>query len=206
MLSFIIDMSFKSVYLALFLAVLLGVSNANAKVFTENDVKNFVVNVGSESAKILNDTKSSKKQIDENYKAFSLKVINTEWIARFVLGNHWKQITSEQRKEFRELYKEYLIIKYVPKLREYSKSLDIIKVSKKSDKAFLVSTKAKDKSGKDINVDFRIVTRNNALYIADIIPEGMSFISVQRTDVGSAISQNGYNNFIKQLKEKVKEN
>ena len=49
-----------------------------------------------------------------------------------------------------------------------------------------------------------LLERDNNLYITDIIPEGISFISSQRTEIDSALTQKGYDEFIEDLKSKIK--
>lgn len=179
---------------------------ANATEFTEKDISDFITNMGSESQKILNNKKLSIKQKEEEYKTFSDSVIDSEWVARFILGNNWKDLSSEQQKEFQNLYKQYLLSNYMPKLKDYNTNLKIVKIIKQKDTVYMVDTITKDKNNRDINVTFRLGIRDDKIYITDIIPEGISFIGNQRSDVSYAISQNGYDKFIEQLKVKINEN
>ena len=91
-----------------------------------------------------------------------------------------------------------------PKLKYYSNSLSITKIEKIKEQVYLAYTKTKDKDDRSVNVNFRIIEKDGNLYIIDIIPEGISFISSQRTDVNSFITKNGYNKFIEELKQKIK--
>ena len=92
----------------------------------------------------------------------------------------------------------------MPKLKDYSNSLSITKIEKIKEQVYLAYTKTKDKDDRNVNVNFRIIEKDGNLYIIDIIPEGISFISSQRTDVNSSITKNGYNKFIEELKQKIK--
>ena len=94
--------------------------------------------------------------------------------------------------------------KYIPKLKDYNQDLTVNKIEKLRDKVYIAQTTTKDKDGRLVNVNFRVIEKNGELYIIDIIPEGISFISSQRTDVNNSISKNGYNGFIKELKSKIK--
>ena len=184
----------------------LTLSLANATEFTEKDIKNFITNMGSESQKILNNKKLSNKQTEEEYKIFSNNIVDSEWVARFILGNNWRDLNSEQQKEFETLYKQYLLSNYMPKLKDYNTNLKIIKVTKQKDTVYMADTITKDKNNRDVNVTFRLGIRNDRIYITDIIPEGISFIGNQRSDIGYTISQIGYDKFIEQLKVKINEN
>jgi ABC-type transporter MlaC component len=191
----------KKIYI---LVMLLVVSIANAKDFTEKDIRDFITNVGTESQKILNDKSLSPKQVDQKYKEFSDRVVDSEWVARFILGTYWNQINNDQRKEFQELYREFLLENYMPKLKDYNTNLKITKITKQRDTVYMVDTITKDKNNTDVNVRFRIGIRKDNIYITDIIPEGVSFIGNQRSDVGYSISKDGYNMFIEQLRTKIR--
>lgn len=193
----------KKIYvISIFFVAFLINSFANAAV-TENDVEKFVKNMGTQSQKILNDSKLSEKQKELDYRKFTENIVDSNWVARFILGNHWRDLTPAQREEFQNLYREYLLENYMPKLKDYNKDLNIEKIVKQKEKVYMVSTKTKDINDRIINVDFRVIEKNGELYITDIIPEGISFIGSQRSDVNSSINTNGYDKFIKQLKDKI---
>ena len=174
------------------------------KVITSDDVKNFVINISTKSSQILNNPELNEQQKEIEYKNFTNTIIDSNWVAKFILGSNWKNLNLEQKEEFTTLYKEYLLQNYMPKLKDYSNSLSITKIEKIKEQVYLAYTKTKDKDDRSVNVNFRIIEKDGNLYIIDIIPEGISFISSQRTDVNSSITKNGYNKFIKELKQKIR--
>jgi len=66
---------------------------------------------------------------------------------------------------------------------------------------FFVQAEFGDDEGQIINIDFRIIKKNGNLLISDIIPEGISFIVTQRSEVNSSISNKGFENFLEHLRE-----
>ena len=177
--------------------------SVNAGNFTEKDVEKFITDMGTQSKNILSNTKLTAKELDSQYKKFTDKIVDSEWVARFILSQHYKQLTQAQRDEFTKLYKEYLLENYIPKLKDYNKDLKVSKINKQKDTVYMVYTTTKDGAGRNVNVNFRVIERNNKLLITDIIPEGISFISSQRTDINSALTNQGYNKFIESLKKKI---
>ncbi len=178
--------------------------NAENKVITENDVKTFITNMSIKSNSILNNTETTDIQKETEYKNFTGEIVDSDYVARFILATNWRTLTVEQQQEFQTLYKEYLMENYIPKLKDYNQDLTVNKIEKLRDKVYIAQTTTKDKDGRLVNVNFRVIEKNGELYIIDIIPEGISFISSQRTDVNNSISKNGYNGFIKELKSKIK--
>ena len=172
-----------------------------AKVKNE-DITSFVENISKEFTKINNSNCTKELKLTE-YKNFTSKIIYSQWMARFILGSHWRELNSDQRKKFHDLYKEYLILNYMTKLQGFSFDLKVNKIEPQNNTAYLVYCTTKDQDNKNINVNFRLETKNDNILITDIIPEGISFISSQRTEVDSAITRMSYKEFIKDLKKKV---
>jgi ABC-type transporter MlaC component len=185
------------------LLIFLTVFNVKAVELNNNEAEAFVKKVSKNSQTILNDTNLSKKQKEEKYKDFTESIIDDEWIAKFVLGSHWKEINKTQQKDFMKLYKIYLLTTYMPKLKNYSKDLVIKKVTSRKKDVYVVDTMIKDQNDKDVAVSFRLSVKNNNFYITDIIPEGISFISSQRTDIDSAFSTNGFDKFMQMIQKKI---
>ncbi len=189
--------------LILMLFCLFALNMANAAELNNTDVENFINDMSKTSQSILNNTSLSEQKKKDDYKDFTDRIVDSDWVAKFVLGVYWKQINQEQQAEFLKLYKDYLLDNYMPKLKDYNKDIYIKKIESPRQYVYIVSTRTKDKTDRDINVDFRLIEKDGKLFIIDIIPEGISFISNQRSDVGAAISKNGYNNFLKDLRGKV---
>lgn len=189
--------------LILMLFCLFALNMANAAELNNTDVENFINDMSKTSQSILNNKSLSEQKKKDNYKDFTDKIVDSDWVAKFVLGAYWKQINQEQQAEFLKLYKDYLLDNYMPKLKDYNKDIDIKKIVSPKQYVYIASTRTKDKTDRDIDVDFRLIEKNGKLFIIDIIPEGISFISNQRSDVGSAIAKSGYGNFLKDLKSKV---
>lgn len=187
-----------------FIALFIVNVNAENKVITENDVETFITNMSTKSNSILNNTETTDIQKEIEYKNFTGEIVDSDYVARFILATNWRTLTVEQQQEFQTLYKEYLMENYIPKLKDYNQDLTVNKIEKLRDKVYIAQTTTKDKDGRLVNVNFRVIEKNGELYIIDIIPEGISFISSQRTDVNNSISKNGYNGFIKELKSKIK--
>lgn len=191
----------KLIYL-LFLSIFFG-GTLFAGVKNARDVENFIRNMSVQSQSVLNNTNLNEIQREKEYEKFSASIVDTEWVARFILGKTWRTLTEEQQDRFIKLYTEYILKNYMPKLKDYNSDIVVTKVVEQRENVFMVSTETKDEKNRLINVDFRIIERNNKLYITDIIPEGVSFIGNQRTDVGASINKLGFEGFMKELQLKL---
>lgn len=168
------------------------------------EVKLFVEGIGNKIISIASEKTSEAKKKDKIIAVID-NVIDAEWIARFVLGKHYKTITDQQRERFTKLYREFMINTYGPKFKNYNgQKFEVTEVTEQ--KGFYVA-KAEflpHDSNVPILVDFRVKERNGKLVILDFIAEGISLIETQRSEFNSAIAQSGVEGFLNNLEERVK--
>ena len=170
-------------------------------------VQNFIQDFGDKIISIANDKKgkdSQKKQqiinlIDQN--------IDANWIAKFVLGSHYKNTTDTQKEQFFSLYRKFMINTYAPKFNSYNgKNFTVNNISKQSS-FFLVKAQFYPKDNPNpINLDFRVKEQNNKLVIVDFIAEGISLLETQRSEFDSAIKNAGIEQFLLDLNSKINTN
>ena len=167
---------------------------------TDSDgIKRFIDNF---AVKFENINTNSKNKEQDMYNLAN-EILDLNWMGNFILGQYRRAIPEDKKAEFIELYSKSLIRNYIPVLDVYKKNNYNIVDIKETKKAgtFNVSTVIKYED-KEVNNDFRIVKKNNKYYITDIITEGISFISSQRSEVNSIISSKGFDNFLEELKVK----
>lgn len=115
-------------------------------------------------------------------------------IARFVLGKHWANATEDEKKEFIDLYAKSLRLAY---------SRQILSVDLKDvqiDDAFVsprgqlitVKTNVMDPdSGQLVAIDWRLISAPTGYKIVDVLVEGISVASSQRSEYASIIQRGG---------------
>ena len=199
----------KKILLSIILCLLIIVnvsakSKKDSNKITEKDVKEVIERMETSFNSIMKNDKLNQEEKNQEYKKLTSDLVDSQWIAKFILGTHWRELKPAQRKEFHDLYKEYLISNYMPKLQDFNQDLTVDKVKKQRKDLYMAYCTTKDLKNRDIKVEFRVIERDNNLYITDIIPEGISFISSQRTEIDSALTQKGYDEFIEDLKSKIK--
>ena len=123
-------------------------------------------------------------------------------MANFILGKNRNTITDEEKNEFIENYSRTLIRNYIPVLDVYKNGdYKILSMESSKENNFNVSTII-NYNNNEVKNNFKIIKKNNGYFIRDIITEGVSFISAQRSEINSIISSKGFNNFLTTLKEK----
>ena len=183
--------------------------------FYNNVFANNIDNNVEEINKFINDFSIEFEKIssikDENLKKESLyklsnKILDLNWMGNFILGKHRNNIKPNDKKEFIELYSKLLIQNYIPILDVYKKDgYKIISIESKKENTFNVLTLI-NYNDKEVKNSFRIIKKNNNYFIIDIITEGISFISSQRSEVNSIITSKGFDNFLNDLRKRNNDN
>ena len=171
----------------------------------KDEAGKFVEEIGNKIVNIAKEKNSSDVKKREKIITVIDSVIDSDWIAHFVLGKNYKTANEEQRQRFTKLYRDFMINTYGPKFKNYDGRKftvnEVVEV-----KGFYVAKAEflpKD-SNIPIAVDFRVKDKNGKLVILDFVAEGISLIETQRSEFNSAISQNGMDKFLDDLAGRVK--
>ena len=157
-------------------------------------------------------TDHSKNQADrlENLKRGFSNVVNTNWIAKFVLGNAWRKADEAQRARYTELYREFLLKTYIS---TYATSEDqqvtdikVIDVKEESDERFTTRTEIRLSNSKTLRVDYLAQADGDGYKIIDVVIEGVSLLSTHRGEFAQLASSDGVDGVIHKLEKLVEVN
>ncbi len=165
----------------------------------------FVEEIGNKIVNIAGERNISEAKKRDKIIAVIDGVIDSDWIARFVLGKNYKTANEQQRAKFTKLYREFMINTYGPKFKNYDGRKFTVNDVMQQGGFFVAKAEFLPKdSNVPISVNFRVKEKNGKLLILDFIAEGISLIETQRSEFNSAISQDGMDKFLDHLAERVK--
>jgi phospholipid transport system substrate-binding protein len=190
-------------YILIVLATLAISSQAQANV---NGAQAYVRTVSDNALKIIKDGNIDDKKKEQKLIALFENVVDTKWIARFVLGSNWNSATEAQKSEYVELHHKFLINSYIPKFKQYTnQKIDFKKVHEEGNLEYMVETEITQPDKAAIRVDYKVREDASGKYkIYDVVAEGVSLITTQRSDFASILSRGGLDDLIKKLRDKVK--
>jgi phospholipid transport system substrate-binding protein len=172
----------------------------------ENDAKAYVQKAVSDVFAIVKDSSIDDKAKQTQLESLFMNHVDTKWMGQFVLGRFLRGQGAEVTSRFQTLYGDFLRMSYVPKFRQYNGGdVEIQRVNASGSNEYTVQTLLKNRGQgqPDIVVSYRLLQTGKAYKIIDIIGEGVSLITTQRTDFGSAVSQRGLDVFLDMLDKKV---
>jgi len=169
------------------------------------EVKTFVEEMGNKIINIAKEKNTSEAKIREKIIAEIDRVIDSEWIAKFVLGKNYKNLTDQQKLDFVRLYREFMINTYGPKFKNYNgKKFTVNEVTRQNSFFIAKAEFLPKESDTAIMTDFRVKKKDGKFYVLDFIAEGISLIETQRSEFNATIDQNGVEPFLKNLDQKVR--
>lgn len=191
--------------LIIFVLAIFFANNAFADDATKKNVSIFIDNLGDKIISIASEKGS--EEIKKNKIIAEIdKVIDADWLARFVLGKNYKTATETQREKFTKTYRQFMINTYGPKFKNYNgKAFNVLEVDERNG-FYVAKCEFIPRDGSAaVNVDFRVKERDGKLLVLDFIAEGISLIETQRSEFNSAISQKGMDKFLEDLQNRVNE-
>jgi phospholipid transport system substrate-binding protein len=190
-----------------FTLLLLVLSPIDSYANNSNNPKEFIEGISNNVVKIITSKKSDEAKQNDLISMFK-KNVDTDFMGRFAMGKFFRQATPEQQKKFLSLYRDYVIYLYIPRFKQYSgESIDVTQVIRDSDDLFTVKSSLKtDKSSTgSVSVDYKVKKNGVSFKIIDIIGEGISLITTQRSDFATPLQEQGIDNFITRLAAKVED-
>jgi phospholipid transport system substrate-binding protein len=194
-------------YFKLFLVcfVLAGAQLSTAQAATAKDVEVFVNTLGNKVLNLLKDKSVSDSSKDQQLKTIFRENVDTDWIGQFVLGKYWREATDAQKTRYLSLYRDFLIESYTGRFKEYSgESFKITGSRDEGNNKFLLNTEIVRPNNPSVIVDYKVKTNGSGFKVYDIVVEGVSLITTQRSEFTSVVSKNGLDALSNALEKRLK--
>jgi phospholipid transport system substrate-binding protein len=113
-------------------------------------------------------------------------------IARFVLGPSWRIASEPEKQEFSRLFMDYIVRVYSERFAQYrGETLRVTGSRSDSDGAIVTSEIIRPQGAPPIKVDWSLSTRDGLYKISDVIIDGVSMRTSERSEFASVIQRNG---------------
>ncbi len=182
------------------------VISANAPAYAGDEkARQFIDNIGTEILNVLNDEATGDKAKESALRTIFRQKVDVDWIGKFVLGKHWRSANDEQQNRYLKSYRDFVVKSYTSRFQEYTGS-ETYKIlsSKTLDNGKHVVTMELVRPGEaNVLVDYKLREGDAGLKIYDIVVEGVSLLTTQRSEFASVISRKGLNYLIEQLEKRA---
>ena len=155
----------------------------------------FISSVTNEASNILSSKLTDEEKI-EQLKKIGENAVDVDGVGLYTLGKHRKTLTDNQKKQYKELFRNYFLKSFSSRLVGYSDAkIAVLSEEIKNEKYTIVNTKLIGTSDRpEVKIDWRVYTKDpENLLIRDLIIEGLSLARTQKEEFNSIIINNGNN-------------
>ena len=155
----------------------------------------FISDLSIEASSILSSKLSDEEKIVQ-LKKIGEKSVDIEGVGLYTLGKYRKTLTEAQKKQYKDLFKNYFLKSFSGRLVGYSDAkIAVLSEEVKNEKYTIVFSKLIGTSERpEVKIDWRVYTKDpeNPL-IRDLIIEGLSLARTQKEEFNSIIVNNDGN-------------
>jgi len=175
---------------SIFIFIIINILNLNYSYSIEPDV--FVQSTVNRASEALNNKYTVEQKI-EKLKVIASETVDINGIGLYTLGSYRKSITSDQKKEYHRLFRQYFLKSFSSRLAEYSNPEIEVKTSRVISKNYTMVSSVLIHTDKrpEVKIDWRVYNKDqdNPL-IRDLIIEGLSLVRTQKEEFASIIQSN----------------
>jgi ABC-type transporter MlaC component/glutaredoxin len=157
------------------------------------DADMFARNLLDKTFAILNDSQMSDENKNSASRDLLAETLDYEWMGNFVLGQHKRTITPEQKDKFLAAYKEFVLSYFSKNFASMRGSNFIVKGSKETGEGeYSVDCEStKPNSSEKTSMQIMLKAKDGKFLAFDALLEGISFVGSQRSEYNSIILDKG---------------
>lgn len=123
-------------------------------------------------------------------------------MARRSLGRHWKERTTQEKKDFTDVFARLIENSYIGKIEGYTDEKVVYTGEVLLKRKAMVKTRIVTTKGTEIPINYKLLKRSDWV-VYDISVEGVSLVSNYRSQFNSALSSSSYAELVDTLRKKV---
>ncbi|CAK0745214.1 phospholipid transport system substrate-binding protein [uncultured Gammaproteobacteria bacterium] len=151
----------------------------------------FVENLGNQALDALSKHAGKKSELVSPFRKLLLDNFDIPTIGRFVLGRFWNETTPEQQKEYLSLFETMIVQMYADRFSSYSgETFKVLSARPETERDSFVLTEVAG-NGSPVKVEWRVRQLGSRFGIIDVVVEGVSMSTTQRSEFASVIQSRG---------------
>ena len=172
-----------------------------------DDAQSMVKQLSDDAIKLLTGKDLSADERDRRFAKLLTKGFDVPQMARFALGRYWREANQDQQTEYMRLFEAFVIGTYAQRFANYQgESLNVLGSQPEGSDTIVRTQIMRVNPPQPIKVDWRVSRTDQGLKIIDVIVEGVSLTTTQRSDFASVIQRNGgVNGLLDSLRAKTKD-
>lgn len=161
----------------------------------------YVEKLGDQALSVITNAKFDKAQKQSRLEKIFADNVDIPWVARFVMGRFWRTASDAQKTRYVSEYKKFLLKHYTSRFSDYSSGgFKVTNSREDGDGEYTVSMQIlPPDSNQPVLVDYRLRQNGGDYRIFDVIVEGVSMITTQRSEFAAVLGNEGIDALIGKL-------
>jgi len=164
----------------------------------------FIKTLAVQAINILQSSGSKIEAREAQFRELLSAGFDMPFIARFVLGKHWRKSTPQQRADYQALFTEFILQSYSRRMGGFSGETFTVSGARAAGKKdVLVRTQIARPGDLPIKADWRVRPEDGRYRIIDIMVEGISMAVTQRSEFNAVVRQRGMQGLLQILRART---
>jgi phospholipid transport system substrate-binding protein len=199
-----------------FLAAMLALAGSPAAAL--EPAAQFALDLAEQISRIIADHAGDPAEQQRRLRQLLHDSVERESISRFVLGPYWRTASEQQRREFVDVFEDYVVQTYAVRIAEHGSQrvregsraaparLNVLASRPESDSVTLVNSQViRTDGGPPVKLDWRIARTPSGFKVDDLIVEGISMKLTQRQEFSAVMQRSGgLDGLIRILRERIR--
>ena len=186
-------------------AIFVGPANRAFADSTDEEAVQFIQNLANKAISVLREDNGSLEVRETEFQTLLYDGFALERIGRFVVGTHWRKMSTEQQGDYQDLFRQWVLKTYSIRLGGYSgQTFSVVNVVVAGATDRYVRTLINQpKGGESVRADWRVRHIDGAFKIVDVVVEGVSMVVTQRQEFAAVVRRHGVEGLIETLRARV---
>lgn len=169
-----------------------------------SDAEDYVRTIADKLEPLLQNGHLTPKSVENFLQANIVGELDMNRISKYVLRNHWSEITNEDQQKFKSVFRLFIVENFKRQLVKYSNAkIRIVRSVEHKPEGVSVITRVRVPSKSPLNMNWRLFRDNDRLRIFDVSVQGISKLSATRSEYKSVLEEHGFGYLLKQICSKL---
>ncbi|RUO24029.1 organic solvent ABC transporter [Aliidiomarina minuta] len=181
------------------------VDNENPYRLLQEVAERMIERIGNDRSRIEEEPNYLRTIMEEEL----LPYTDYRFAAAQVMGRNWQRLDNDQRREYVDAFRDYLVTTYARVFTQYDEDKHVLEFGRESDyeneRTVIVRARLIQEGGPPVRLNFNLRRQSpDAPWMAfDLEAENISMLSAQRSEMQAVLRQHGFDGAMELLRERA---
>jgi phospholipid transport system substrate-binding protein len=168
------------------------------------DAEAYVRSIADKLEPVLQNGHLTPQNVDSFLKTNIADELDMDRIGKYVLRNHWSEITGEDQEKFMTVFRYFIVENFKRQLVKYSNAeIRVVRTVEHEPEGVSVITRVRAPSKSPLDMNWRLFREKDGLKIFDVSVQGISKLSATRSEYKTVLEEKGFNYLLQQICSKL---